>query len=257
MSRLDIRFNVDLPVNISLDNNGGATTVEKARFSNLSLGGGLIESGKAPPFKGVVNMKCGLPEYGKIEVFGEVLRVDEKGIAIRFLNHRKEEKIKLWSYLKDHVSDISTCPYCRSENIKKLSKCDACGLRLDFESPRYLSKHEKWSFLKRLAMKSEFFSADDILRIHNFVDNDILGIRRHRESDRADSGTGMTFNGLGSSVLSDDLSGISSLKEAKGIIEKQKLIEALKSQNNNISKVAKVLEVSRPSVYSMKKKYGV
>ena len=257
MSRLDIRFDVDLPVDISLDNNGGATTEEKARFSGLSLGGGLIESDKAYPYKGVVNMKCSLPEYGKLEVDGEVLRVEEKGIAIRFLNYRKEEKIKLWSYLKHHVTNISTCPYCRSENIEKLSKCDACGLSLDFESPRYLSKHEKWSFLMRLAIKSEFFSADDILRIHNFVDNDILDIRRRRESDRADSGTGMTFNGLGLSVLPDDLSGVTSLKEAKGIIEKQKLVEALKSQNNNISKVAKVLEVSSPSVYTMKKKYGI
>ncbi len=256
MSRLDIRFDVDLPVNIFSDDNNGATTGEKARFSNLSLGGGLIESDKAH-HNGVVNMKCSLPEYGKLQVVGEVLRVEEKGIAIRFLNNRKEEKIKLWKYLKEHMTDISTCPYCRSENIEKLSKCDACGLSLDFESTRYLSKHEKWSFLKKLAIKSEFFSADDILRIHNFVDNDILGIRRRRESDRADSGTGMTLNGLGLSVLPDDLSGITSLKEAKGIIEKQKLVEALKSQNNNISKVAKVLEVSRPSVYTMKKKYGV
>jgi hypothetical protein len=255
MSRLDIRFNVDLPVNISLDNNG--TTKEKARFSNLSLGGGLIESDKFHPCKGVVNMKCGLPEYGKLETVGEVLRVEENGIAIRFLNNSKEEKTKLWNYLKNQVADISTCPYCRSENINKLPKCDTCGLSLDFDSPRYLTKHEKWSFLKRLAMKSEFFSADDILRIHNFVDNDILGIGRHMESDSPDSGRGKTCNGMGLIVLPDELSGITSLKEAKGIIEKQKLIEALNSQNNNISRVAKVLEISRPSVYSMKKKYGV
>ena len=256
MSRLDIRFDVDLPVNIFLDDKYGATS-EKARFSNLCLGGGLIESDKTDTYKGMVNMKCNLPEYGKLEVVGEVLRVDEKGVAIRFLNYRKDEKIRLWSYLKDHVTAISTCPYCRTENIKKLSKCDSCGLRLDFDSSRYLSMHEKWAFLKRLAIKSEFLSADDILRIYNFVDNDILGIKKRRESDRADSGAGKTLNGLGIRGLSDDLSGITSLKEAKGIIEKQKLVEALKSQNNNISKVAKVLEVSRPSVYSMKKKYGV
>jgi two-component system NtrC family response regulator len=50
---------------------------------------------------------------------------------------------------------------------------------------------------------------------------------------------------------------MTSLKEVRHSIEKQKLIEALKHCNNNISKVARVLGISRPSVYSLRKKYNI
>ena len=50
---------------------------------------------------------------------------------------------------------------------------------------------------------------------------------------------------------------LTSLKEVRYTIEKQKLIEALRHCNNNISKVARVLGISRPSVYSLRKKYNI
>ena len=50
---------------------------------------------------------------------------------------------------------------------------------------------------------------------------------------------------------------LTSLKEVRHSIERQKLIEALKHCNNNISKVARVLGISRPSVYSLRKKYNI
>ncbi|UCH81237.1 MAG: sigma-54-dependent Fis family transcriptional regulator [Nitrospiraceae bacterium] len=50
---------------------------------------------------------------------------------------------------------------------------------------------------------------------------------------------------------------LTSLKEVRHSMEKQKLIEALKHCNNNISKVARVLGISRPSVYSLRKKYKI
>jgi two-component system NtrC family response regulator len=54
-----------------------------------------------------------------------------------------------------------------------------------------------------------------------------------------------------------DMNALTSLKEVRYSIEKQKLIEALKHCDNNISKVARVLGISRPSVYSLKKKYNI
>ena len=50
---------------------------------------------------------------------------------------------------------------------------------------------------------------------------------------------------------------LTSLKEVRSSMEREKLIEALKHCNNNISKVARVLGISRPSVYSLKKKYHI
>jgi two-component system NtrC family response regulator len=54
-----------------------------------------------------------------------------------------------------------------------------------------------------------------------------------------------------------DLSSITSLRDAKSIVEKKKLVEVLKFCNNNISKTARILGISRPSVYSLKKKYSI
>ena len=50
---------------------------------------------------------------------------------------------------------------------------------------------------------------------------------------------------------------MTSLREVRYSIEKQKLIEALRHCNNNISKVARALGISRPSVYSLRKKYNI
>ena len=54
-----------------------------------------------------------------------------------------------------------------------------------------------------------------------------------------------------------ELETVSSLKEVRYSMEKQKLIEAMRHCNNNISKVARVLGISRPSVYSLRKKYNI
>ncbi len=50
---------------------------------------------------------------------------------------------------------------------------------------------------------------------------------------------------------------VTSLREVRYSIEKQKLVEAMRHCNNNISKVARVLGISRPSVYSLRKKYNI
>jgi two-component system NtrC family response regulator len=62
---------------------------------------------------------------------------------------------------------------------------------------------------------------------------------------------------LGLDVPAMQTETLTSLKEVRYSIEKQKLIEALRHCNNNISKVARVLGISRPSVYSLRKKYSV
>ena len=59
------------------------------------------------------------------------------------------------------------------------------------------------------------------------------------------------------SVPSLESDTITSLREVRYSLEKQKLIEALKYCNNNISKVSRVLGISRPSVYSLRKKYNI
>jgi transcriptional regulator with PAS, ATPase and Fis domain len=50
---------------------------------------------------------------------------------------------------------------------------------------------------------------------------------------------------------------ISSLRELRAHIEKQKLIETLQMTSHNINKAARLLGVSRPTIYAFIKKYGL
>jgi len=50
---------------------------------------------------------------------------------------------------------------------------------------------------------------------------------------------------------------IMSLKEARSSIEKQKLLEVIETTTNNLSKAAAILGISRPTIYSLMKKYGI
>lgn len=54
-----------------------------------------------------------------------------------------------------------------------------------------------------------------------------------------------------------DVKQISPLKEVKANIEKQKLVEVLEKTSYNISRAAKFLGVSRPTIYALIKKYGL
>jgi two-component system NtrC family response regulator len=50
---------------------------------------------------------------------------------------------------------------------------------------------------------------------------------------------------------------IMSLKEARSSIEKQKLLEVIETTTNNLSKAAAILGISRPTIYSLMKKYEI
>ena len=257
MSRLDVRCEVNLPVTVSFQKNGSGTTKVKTKFSNLSLGGGLILSKHPYPPKKILNLRYNLPTHGEMKVRGEIIRYESSGFVTRFLYINNDDKMKLWEYLRENVTFIYSCPYCSNENTSNVSKCTTCGLNLDFDTRDYVLKHERELFMKRITMKSDFFSHEDISRILHFVDVEILGIsgKPFVEYKYADSGE--VPEDSYSRTFDKKLSGSTSLNETIRLIEKQKLVETLIKYNNNISKVAKVLQVSRPSIYSLMKKYGI
>lgn len=180
MSRLDIRCKVDLPVNVIMDNNGGKGVTEtQTKFTSLSLGGGFIDYTSAVAGKRIVGLRYDLPRHGEFEILGEILRAENKGIATRFYNLNRDAKFKLWDFIKENMTDELSCPYCGKENKQKLRQCDRCGWSLNFYSQNYITEHEKESFLKRLALKSEAFSIEDIYKILNYIDVEVLKIGKN------------------------------------------------------------------------------
>ncbi len=176
MARLDVRCKVDLPVNILFDDPNKTKGHAEAKFTSLSLGGGFIEG--LPPHEEnkIIGLKYELPTYGEFEILGEVLRSEEKGVAARFYNLNRDAKFKLWDYIRENIKDDISCPYCGHKNAQKLRRCNGCGWSLNFYSQDYIIEHEKESFINRLAVKSKFFTIEDIYKILNFVDVEVLKI---------------------------------------------------------------------------------
>jgi len=181
MPRLDVRCKVDLPVSLLVDTNGREFTEKKAKFSSLSLSGGFIEYPPPHPESKIIGLKYELPKHGEFEILGEVLRKEKNGIATKFYNLNRDAKLKLWDYLRENLPDEPICPYCGKENPRKLRRCSFCGWNLNFTSQDYIVEHEKESFLQRIALKSKLFSFEDIYKILNFIDVEILKIGKNLE----------------------------------------------------------------------------
>ena len=180
MARLDVRCEVELPVSVILDNNGGKGVTEtNANFSSISLSGGFIDY--KPPYteNRIVGLKYDLPRHGEFEILGEILRSDERGVATRFYNLNRDAKLKLWDYIKENLAEDISCPYCGKENEQKRRKCDRCGWNLNFYLQDYIVEHEKESFINRLASKSKSFSLEDIYKVLNYVDVEVLKIGKN------------------------------------------------------------------------------
>jgi transcriptional regulator with PAS, ATPase and Fis domain len=180
MSRLDIRCKVELPVYVTTKNNGGKGVTEtQAKFTSLSLGGGFIDYKRPYGENKILGLRYDLPKHGEFEILGEVTRSEGEGFAAKFYNLNRDAKLKLWDYIKENIEDELSCPYCGKENTQKLRKCDRCGWGLNFHSQDYIVDHEKESFIKRLDMKSSTFSIEDMYRILNYVDVQILKIGKN------------------------------------------------------------------------------
>lgn len=176
MPRLDARCKVDLPVNIIYGNGGTNKEEKKARFLEVSLSGAYIDYKYPYPDKKIIGLRYELPKYGEFEILGKVIRGEKAGMATQFYNINRDAKLKLWDYIKENIVEGTICPYCGKDNGRKVKKCVVCGWNLDFNSPGYLVEHEKESFINRLTTRCKTFSLEDIFKVLNFVDVEILGI---------------------------------------------------------------------------------
>ncbi len=180
MARLDVRCNVDLPVSVIVENDGGKKLTEtKTKFSSLSLNGGFIDYSPPQIENKIIGLKYDLPRHGEFEILGEIMRLEKNGCATRFYNLNRDAKIKLWDFIKENITDDISCPYCGKQNTQKLIRCNRCGWSLNFHSQDYIVEHEKESFLNRFALKSKSFSLEDIYKVFNFIDVEVLKIGKN------------------------------------------------------------------------------
>jgi transcriptional regulator with PAS, ATPase and Fis domain len=97
----------------------------------------------------------------------------------------------------------------------------------------------------------------DSIKNYDWLGNVREIINKVRRAVVMSSDTDVTTADLDLNIQTINIEAIPSLRDVRSTIERQKLIEVLNICNNNISKTAKVLGISRPSVYSMKKKFEI
>lgn len=101
MARLDIRCDLNLPVEILL--NSGSMAHHRGNAVNIGLGGAFISADRLVPEDSVVELKAQIPDYGSLQTKGKVIRKQAEGFALKFLNLDTVTKANLWDYISGNL----------------------------------------------------------------------------------------------------------------------------------------------------------
>ena len=168
--RLFPRVRTEIPITI----NTKLTTFEAA-LSDLSINGAFIQGPIRTAKVGeTVFVKYHLPKYGLFEHSGKTIRKENGGFVVIFHDLDITGKTKLWKYIIDNLNNLERCPYCDEKYDILPSICKNCGWELAFDSPGYIEYHEKTHLLKKLYSKADHLDVDQIRRLINFTNVDIL-----------------------------------------------------------------------------------
>ncbi len=142
MPRLDARCSVGVPVTI-MAGPAPSDAHPEAEIRNIGLSGALLAPFPEPAGRGLVRLKAHLPGVGDFEVDGKVLRRDEGGTAVKFVNSDRNSRWTLWQYIKPRLATGHSCPYCAADIAGNGERCPQCGLSVNLQSGEYFEIHEE------------------------------------------------------------------------------------------------------------------
>ena len=138
MARLDARCKIRIPVIIVVKGQDGNL---ESVTSNLGVGGAFINSSFSLPEN--THLRLRAPLLGReLEVEGKVLRREDNGVAVKFLEVGEEEKSALWEYIRGNI-EKTTCPNCGAAFENESARCSNCGIERDLGQPAYRDKYEE------------------------------------------------------------------------------------------------------------------
>ncbi len=137
MARLDARCKTHIPVVIMVK---GEERNFRSVASNLGLGGAFINSSFSLPENTRVRLRAPMP-YGEFEADGKVLRREENGVAVKFMEVGEDARSSLWEYIKEHV-EKTACPFCGAAFTGETTACSNCGMSADMVEPGHLHKYQ-------------------------------------------------------------------------------------------------------------------
>ena len=138
MARLDARCKIRIPVIIVVKGQDGNL---ESVTSNLGVGGAFINSSFSLPEN--THLRLRAPLLGReLEVEGKVLRREDNGVAVKFLEVGEEEKSALWEYIRGNI-EKTTCPFCGAAFENESARCSNCGMQTDLVQPAYRDKYDE------------------------------------------------------------------------------------------------------------------
>jgi len=151
----------------------------EARVADISIGGVFLK-GNFSAISGSLGkenvlIKFDLPKIGPVEYTGKIIRKNNAGMVVNFHELDTPAKLKLWKYVVESLKEkLYECPYCGEKFDTALSVCTSCNWKLDFNAPDYFAYHEKTHLQKKLYYMAETLEADQIRKLINFTEIDIL-----------------------------------------------------------------------------------
>jgi transcriptional regulator with PAS, ATPase and Fis domain len=173
MTRLDVRVKTELPVWI---NHYKLDTEKAANASELSLSGLLID-GWTNKIHDTCLIKLVIPKSNEVELVGEIIRINNSGLAARFYLPERETMVRLWEFIGGRINHLNGCPYCTHVNKPYSGYCEKCGWYLNFKDREYLDKHMKETFLQRITSRIGSLNSEHLFRVLNLIDRELLVVR--------------------------------------------------------------------------------
>lgn len=223
----------ELPASVICE---GAAPQEAVTIRQLSLGGAFL-SGISPGDCGKMLIRVPLPSSDVLGITAELVRAQGNGAAVRFQSADMETLTGLWSYIRDFIPLGGACPYCNQKNGPLgFPRCRKCGRLLAFQDDNYLKNHIKETFSERIMHRAKGFDAAQMLRMLSLMD------KKPSQTKEA-----------AANEPTQDLN----LKNLVASTKKDLVLKALAENRFTISRAAKALSISRPTLYSLIDKYGI
>jgi len=150
MGRLDTRYNVKLPVNLTLTDQIEEWRL-KTTTSNIGLGGAFFKVDLSPSDGMMVHTETSIPGHGDLLFSGKIVRKDNSGFAIQFERLSGETRSLLQKYLREKGLSREHCPVCHNylgENNRQCPFCkypvnqNAFGLPALYQEEEAVEPHE-------------------------------------------------------------------------------------------------------------------
>lgn len=171
MSRLDARVQVELMGKACLTSTSQNYN-KKVIVKELSLSGALVQG--LPDCSEYVKIMPELLNGKRIELEGEIVRVDKDVAGLEFCCSDIGVLETLWENIRGVVSCQGACPYCGSKLATQAVRCGACRMPLNFDDENYFKEHFRSTFLARVKNRVDKLEIDHLEKIIKVIDRVIL-----------------------------------------------------------------------------------